>query len=39
MKMPEFIEKTEVVFFKLAKYYEAHDVNCPIQYPCTGVEI
>ena len=32
-------EKTEYVFFKLAKYCEAHDVNCLIQYPCTSIEI
>ena len=37
--MPDLIEKTEVVFFKLAKYCEAHDVNCIIQYPCTTMEI
>ena len=37
--MPELIEKTDVVFFKLAKYCEAHDVNCLIQYPCTSIEI
>ena len=38
-EMPELIEKTEYVFFKLAKYCEAHDVNCLIQYPCTSIEI
>ena len=27
--MPDQLEKTEVVFFKLAKYCEAHDVNRP----------
>ena len=37
--MPELIEKTDVVFYKLAKYCEAHDVNCMIQYPCTSIEI
>lgn len=37
--MPELIEKTDVVFFKLAKYCEANDVNCLIQYPCTSIEI
>ena len=37
--MPELIEKTDVVFFKLAKYCEAHDVNCLIQYPRTSIEI
>ena len=39
LDMPEMIERTEVVFFKLAKYCEAHDVNCLIQYPCTSMEI
>ena len=37
--MPVLIEKTDVVFYKLAKYCEAHDVNCMIQYPCTSIEI
>ena len=37
--MPDLIEKTEVVFFKLGKYCEEHDVNCLIQYPCTSMEI
>lgn len=37
--MPELIEKTEVVFFKLGKYCEAHDVHCIIQYPCTSIEL
>ena len=35
----ELIEKTDVVFYKLARYCEAHDVNCLIQYPCTSIEI
>ncbi len=38
-KMPALIEKTDVVFFKLARYCEAHAVNCLIQYPCTSIEI
>ena len=37
--MPELIEKTDIVFYKLARYCEAHDVNCLIQYPCTSIEI
>ena len=37
--MPELIEKTDVVFYKLAKYCEAHDVNCLIQYPRTSIEV
>ena len=37
--MPALIEKTEVVFYKAAKYCEAHDVNFLIQYPCTSIEI
>lgn len=37
--MPGVIEKTEHIFFKLAKYCEAHDVNCIIQYPRTSIEI
>ena len=38
-RMPAFIEKTEVVFHKLAKYCEAHGVDLVIQYPCTSMEI
>ncbi len=37
--MPEFVEKTEIVFFKLAKYCESHDVNCLVQIPRTSIEI
>ena len=37
--MPDLIEKTEIVFFKLARYCEAHGVNLLIQYPCTSMEI
>ena len=37
--MPRLVEKTEVVFFKLARYCEAHEVNNLIQYPCTSIEI
>ena len=37
--IPELIEKTDVVFFKLARYCEAHGVNFLIQYPCTSIEI
>ena len=35
--MPEFLEKTDLVFFKTAKYCEAHDVNFLVQYPCTSI--
>ena len=37
--MPKVIEKTDVVFHKLAGYCEAHGVDCLIQYPCTSIEI
>ena len=37
--MPGFIEKTEVAFYKLGRYCEAHDVNFLIQYPRTSIEI
>ena len=37
--MPELIEETKLVFFKLAKYCEAHGVNFLIQYPCTSIEL
>ena len=37
--MPPMIERTEMVFFKLAKYCEAHGVDLAIQYPCTGLRL
>ena len=37
--MPRLVEKTEVVFFKLANYCEAHGVNCIVQIPGTSMEI
>lgn len=36
--MPRFVEKTEVVFFKLAAYCEEHGVNCLVQIPGTSFE-
>ena len=35
--MPRFVEKTERVFFELAKYCEAHDVPCAVQIPRTSI--
>ena len=37
--IPFFIEKTEVVFFKLANYCEAHDVSMAVQIPGTSIEL
>ncbi len=37
--MPSLIEKTEEVFFRMAKYCEAHNVNFLVQIPRTSVEI
>ena len=37
--MPGFIENTELVFYKVARYCEAHDVNFLIQYPRTSITI
>lgn len=37
--MPHVVENTGVVFFKAAKYCEAHGVNFLIQYPRTSIEI
>ncbi len=37
--MPAFQERTDVVFYKLANYCEAHDVNFLIQYPRTSIVI
>ena len=38
-EMPEFIERLDIVLFKLGQYCEAHDVNFLIQYPCTSIEL
>ena len=35
--MPRFVEKTERVFFELAKYCEAHGVPCVVQVPRTSI--
>lgn len=37
--MPSLIEKTEVVFFKMAKYCEAHNINFIVQIPRTSIEL
>ena len=37
--MPGLVEKTEVVFCKLAKYCETNGVDLIIQYPRTSIEI
>ncbi len=37
--MPHIIENTGVVFFKIVKYCERHDVNFLVQYPRTSIEI
>ena len=37
--MPSFQEKTDVAFYKVAQYCEAHDVNFLIQYPRTSIAI
>ncbi|MBQ8108729.1 MAG: MBL fold metallo-hydrolase [Clostridia bacterium] len=37
--MPRLIEKTDVVFYRLARYCEAHDICCLIQPPRTSVEV
>lgn len=39
LEMPELVEPTELVFFRLAKYCESKQVHCLIQYPCTSIEI
>ena len=38
-ELSEHVEKTDVAFFKTAKYCEMHDVNFLIQYPCTSIEL
>ncbi len=39
MMAPSLIEKTEVVFFKMARYCETHGINFLIQIPRTSIEI
>ena len=38
-RMVRFVEKTEVVFFRLAKYCEKHDIDLLIQVPRTAIHI
>ena len=37
--MIPFVEHTEVAFFKLARYCEAHDISLLVQIPRTSIEI
>ena len=37
--MPDVVERSEEVFFKLGRFCETHGVNLLIQYPCTSMEI
>ena len=37
--MPRLIERTDVVFHRLARYCAAHGVNCLIQPPLTSIEL
>ncbi|MCR5229677.1 MAG: MBL fold metallo-hydrolase [Solobacterium sp.] len=37
--MPKLIEKTETVFFKLARCCEARDISCLVQIPGTSIKI
>ena len=37
--MPFLVEKTEIVFFRLARYCEANGIDCLIQIPGTSIEI
>ena len=38
-EMPEYVDKSNDVFFKTARYCSEHDVNFLIQYPCTSIDI
>lgn len=37
--MPSVIEKTEVVFFRLAKYCEENGIDCIVQIPRTSIDL
>ena len=37
--MPRLIERTDLVFHRLARYCAAHGVNCLIQPPLTSIEL
>ena len=36
---PRLVEKTELAFFRLVKYCEAHGIDCLVQLPRTSVEL
>ncbi len=37
--MPGIVEHTDAVFFRLARYCEAHDISCLVQIPRTSIEL
>ena len=37
--MPSVIEKTEVVFFRLARYCEENGIDCIVQIPRTSIDL
>ena len=37
--MPEVVERSDIVFYKSAKYCEINHINYLVQYPCTSIEI
>jgi len=37
--MPRVVERTEVAFYRLARYCEAHGLNCLVQLPRTSIEV
>ncbi|MBR2099739.1 MAG: MBL fold metallo-hydrolase [Eubacterium sp.] len=38
-EMPDIVERSNIVFFKIANYCETHDVNYLSQYPGTSIEL
>lgn len=37
--MPDFLERSDLVFFKTATYCGKNDINFLVQYPCTSIEL
>ena len=38
-EMPDVVERSNIVFYRVARYCEKHDVNLLVQYPGTSIEL
>ena len=38
-EMPEYVERSDIVFYKVGQYCAENDVNLILQYPCTSIDL